>query len=40
MAKTAIFIIRILLLMLINFFMVTRHVFTGFIKYGLKYQIK
>lgn len=35
MAKTAIFIIRILSLLLINFFMVTRQVCSGLAKYGL-----
>jgi hypothetical protein len=35
MAKTAIFITRVLSLLLINFFMVIRQVFSGLAKYGL-----
>lgn len=39
MERTAIIIIKVLSHLLIYFFMVTRQVFRGFIKYGFKYQI-
>lgn len=35
MAKVSIIIIKVLSLMLINFFMVVRQVFSGLVRYGL-----